>query len=51
MILRPAAPLLPTSKTIKMKAVLCISYGSGGNRTPPGHFQNHENDNSLMHFL
>ena len=45
MILRPAAPLPPTSKTMKMKTVLCISFDSGANRTHPGHFQNYDNDN------
>ena len=47
--MRPAAPLPPTSKTMKKKRVLCISYDSGANRTPPAHFQNHENGNSPMH--
>ena len=51
MIRRPAAPLPPTPKTMKMKTVLCISYDSEDNRTSPGHFPNHENDNIPMHFL
>ena len=51
MILNPAAPLPPTSKTMKMKTVLRISHDSGANRTPPRHFQNHEIANSPMNFL
>ena len=51
MVLKPAAPLQPTSKTMKMRTVPCISYDYTANSPTPGHFQNHENENSPMHFL
>ena len=51
MILKPAAALPPTFKTMKMLTALCISFDNGVNSPLPRHFQNHENDNSPMHFL
>lgn len=44
MILEPAAP-----QTMEMLGILRISDVSGANRLSPGHFQNYENDTSLMH--
>ena len=48
MILRRAAPLPPTPKTMKMLTVLCISYDSEATRPPPNFFQRHENDDSPL---
>ena len=48
MILKPAAPLPPTLKTMKMLTVL---YDSEANRPTPTHFQNHENGNIPMHLF
>ena len=51
MILEPAAPFPPTSKTMKMLTVACISNDSEANRPPPTHFERHENENNPMHLL
>ena len=51
MTLEPAAPLPPTSKTMKMMTVLCFPFDFGASHPRPTHFQNHENDGSPMYLL
>ena len=51
MIMRPAAPLPPTSKTVTMLTAQYVCYDSEAVRPPPTYFQRHKNGDGPMFLM